>query len=57
MKIACFQYYHAQIHAIAQSGQTCVVTFSDYGNSEEVLMSDIRPLPATAWVGIDIYAI
>ena len=38
------------IHAVAQNGQTCVVTFPDYGNSEEVLVSDVKPVPRQAWV-------
>ncbi len=27
-----------------------VVVFPDYGNSEEVLITDIRPVPKNAWV-------
>ena len=46
-----FQFYHAMVHAVAPNGQTCVLTFSEYGNAEEVLMSDIRPIPKQqAWV-------
>ena len=40
------------MHAVASNGQTCVVTFPDYGNSEEVMMSDIRAVPKQAWVSI-----
>ncbi|KAL3878576.1 hypothetical protein ACJMK2_030913, partial [Sinanodonta woodiana] len=39
------QFYNAVIEAVAPGLPTCFVTFTDYGNTEEVLLSDIRPLP------------
>ena len=50
LHVLFLQYYRAVIHAVASNGQTCVVTFPDYGNSEEVMMSDIRAVPKQAWV-------
>lgn len=41
---AC-KYYHARIDAVHPSGLTAVVVFSDYGNCEEVLLHNIRPVP------------
>ncbi|KAM4596660.1 tudor domain-containing protein 3 isoform 1-T1 [Fundulus diaphanus] len=39
------KYYHARIDAVHPSGSTAVVVFSDYGNCEEVLLHNIRPVP------------
>ncbi|KAM9321237.1 tudor domain-containing protein 3 [Gastrophryne carolinensis] len=43
------KYYRAEIEALHSSGTTAVVKFSDYGNYEEVLLDDIKPIPAEAW--------
>uniref|UniRef100_A0A1A8EZ42 Tudor domain-containing protein 3 n=2 Tax=Nothobranchius korthausae TaxID=1143690 RepID=A0A1A8EZ42_9TELE len=40
------KFYHASIDAVHPSGSTAVVVFSDYGNCEEVLLHNIKPLPA-----------
>lgn len=40
------KFYHARIDAVHPSGSTAVVVFSDYGNCEEVLLHNIRPVPA-----------
>ncbi|XP_041358609.1 tudor domain-containing protein 3-like [Gigantopelta aegis] len=44
------QFYTSRIEAMAppQVG-TCVVTFLEYGNAEEVLLSDIRPISKPNW--------
>ena len=39
------QLYRAVVEAVAENGATAVVTFLDYGNQEEVMCSDIHPLP------------
>ncbi|XP_041790113.1 tudor domain-containing protein 3 isoform X2 [Chelmon rostratus] len=40
------KFYHARIDAVHPSGSTAVVVFSDYGNCEEVLLHNIKPVPA-----------
>uniref|UniRef100_UPI0037E8F448 tudor domain-containing protein 3 isoform X1 n=2 Tax=Semicossyphus pulcher TaxID=241346 RepID=UPI0037E8F448 len=40
------KFYHARIDAVHSSGSTAVVVFSDYGNCEEVLLHNIKPVPA-----------
>ena len=39
-----FQFYEAVIESVWPNLPTCFVTFVEYGNSEEVLLSDIRPM-------------
>ncbi|XP_070198620.1 tudor domain-containing protein 3-like [Littorina saxatilis] len=39
------QMYRAMVEAVADNGVTVVVTFLDYGNQEEVMISDIQLLP------------
>ncbi|WAQ98956.1 TDRD3-like protein [Mya arenaria] len=39
------QFYNAQIAVLPRDMSTCVVTFTEYGNTEEVRLTDIRPLP------------
>lgn len=48
----CFhlKFYHARIDAVHSSGSTAVVVFSDYGNCEEVLLHNIKPVPADVMV-------
>lgn len=36
--------YPAVVHAVSSNGATCVVHFVDYGNYEEVLTQDVKPL-------------
>lgn len=38
------KFYRAIVHAVGDSTATCVVHFVEYGNYEEVLMNDVRPL-------------
>ncbi|XP_052795129.1 tudor domain-containing protein 3-like [Mya arenaria] len=38
-------FYNAQIAVLPRDMSTCVVTFTEYGNTEEVRLTDIRPLP------------
>jgi len=45
-----FKFYRAEIEALHSSGTTAVVKFCDYGNYEEVLLSNIRPVHADTWV-------
>lgn len=40
------KFYHARIDAVHPSGSTAVVVFSDYGNCEEVLLNNIKPVAA-----------
>ncbi|XP_043928821.1 tudor domain-containing protein 3 isoform X2 [Protopterus annectens] len=47
------KFYRAEIDAIHSSGMTAVVRFSDYGNYEEVLLSNIKPLHAESWKKIE----
>ncbi|KAI3376958.1 hypothetical protein L3Q82_000197 [Scortum barcoo] len=42
------KFYHARIDAVHPSGSTAVVVFSDYGNCEEVLLHNIKPVAADA---------
>lgn len=43
LSVTVFQFYEAQVDVIAQGMPTCVVTFIEYGNTEEVFLQDIRP--------------
>ncbi|MEE6471012.1 hypothetical protein FKM82_009148 [Ascaphus truei] len=43
------KFYKAEIEALHSSGTTAVVKFCDYGNYEEVLLNNIRPIQAEAW--------
>ncbi|CAH2223929.1 tudor domain-containing 3 [Pelobates cultripes] len=43
------KFYRAEVQALHSSGTTAVVKFSDYGNYEEVLLDNIRPIQAEAW--------
>uniref|UniRef100_A0AAY4DQR8 Tudor domain-containing protein 3 n=1 Tax=Denticeps clupeoides TaxID=299321 RepID=A0AAY4DQR8_9TELE len=38
------KFYRARIDAVHPSGSTAVIIFSDYGNCEEVLLENIKPL-------------
>ncbi|XP_059210806.1 tudor domain-containing protein 3 isoform X2 [Centropristis striata] len=42
------KFYHARIDAVHPSGSTAVVVFSDYGNCEEVLLHNIKPVSPDA---------
>jgi tudor domain-containing protein 3 len=44
------QFYRAEVEALHSSGMTAVVKFIDYGNYEEVLLSNIKPIQTEAWV-------
>ncbi|KAM9610068.1 tudor domain-containing protein 3 isoform 2-T2 [Trichechus inunguis] len=44
------KFYRAEVEALHSSGMTAVVKFIDYGNYEEVLLSNIRPVQTEAWV-------
>ncbi|KAJ6661684.1 hypothetical protein lerEdw1_013206 [Lerista edwardsae] len=44
------KFYRAEIQALHSSGTTAVIKFCDYGNYEEVLLSNIRPIQADTWV-------
>uniref|UniRef100_A0A4W2I8U9 Tudor domain-containing protein 3 n=1 Tax=Bos indicus x Bos taurus TaxID=30522 RepID=A0A4W2I8U9_BOBOX len=43
------KFYRAEVEALHSSGMTAVVKFIDYGNYEEVLLSNIRPIQSEAW--------
>ncbi|XP_071087007.1 tudor domain-containing protein 3-like isoform X2 [Haliotis cracherodii] len=43
------RFYMARIEDFASNGATCVVTFLEYGNMEEVLLSDIEALSQQTW--------
>lgn len=47
---ARMKFYHARIDAVHPSGSTAVVVFSDYGNCEEVLLHNIKPVSADVLV-------
>ncbi|XP_061926288.1 tudor domain-containing protein 3 isoform X1 [Entelurus aequoreus] len=49
------KFYHARIDAVHPSGSTAVVVFSDYGNCEEVLLHNIRPVTADVSEEDDAY--
>uniref|UniRef100_A0A671QNF7 Survival of motor neuron-related-splicing factor 30 n=1 Tax=Sinocyclocheilus anshuiensis TaxID=1608454 RepID=A0A671QNF7_9TELE len=49
------KFYRARIDAIHPSGSTAVVVFSDYGNCEEVLLHNIKPLHMDVWDDEDVY--
>nr|6V9T_AAA Chain AAA, Tudor domain-containing protein 3 [Homo sapiens]6V9T_BBB Chain BBB, Tudor domain-containing protein 3 [Homo sapiens] len=38
------KFYRAEVEALHSSGMTAVVKFIDYGNYEEVLLSNIKPI-------------
>ncbi|XP_057686768.1 tudor domain-containing protein 3 isoform X2 [Corythoichthys intestinalis] len=38
------KFYHARIDAVHPSGSTAVVVFSDYGNCEEILLHNLKPI-------------
>ncbi|XP_028614161.1 tudor domain-containing protein 3 isoform X2 [Grammomys surdaster] len=44
------KFYRAEVEALHSSGMTAVVRFTDYGNYEEVLLSNIKPVQTEAWV-------
>ncbi|XP_060047407.1 tudor domain-containing protein 3 isoform X4 [Erinaceus europaeus] len=44
------KFYRAEIEALHSSGMTAVVKFIDYGNYEEVLLSNIRPIQTETWL-------
>ncbi|XP_012578732.1 PREDICTED: tudor domain-containing protein 3 isoform X2 [Condylura cristata] len=44
------KFYRAEVEALHSSGMTAVVKFIDYGNYEEVLLSNIRPIQTEAWL-------
>ncbi|KAJ8407077.1 hypothetical protein AAFF_G00287530 [Aldrovandia affinis] len=43
------KFYRARIDAVHPSGTTAVVVFSDYGNCEEVLLHNIKPVHMDSW--------
>lgn len=43
------KFYRAEVEALHSSGMTAVVKFTDYGNYEEVLLSNIKPVQTEAW--------
>nr|XP_034353523.1 tudor domain-containing protein 3 isoform X1 [Arvicanthis niloticus] len=43
------KFYRAEVEALHSSGMTAVVRFTDYGNYEEVLLSNIKPVQTEAW--------
>ncbi|XP_076879604.1 tudor domain-containing protein 3 isoform X2 [Brachyhypopomus gauderio] len=43
------KFYRARIDAMHPSGSTAVVVFSDYGNCEEVLLHNIKPVHMDVW--------
>ncbi|MCI4383199.1 hypothetical protein PGIGA_G00023770 [Pangasianodon gigas] len=49
------KFYRAVIEAVHPSGSTAVVVFSDYGNCEEVLLQNIKPVHMDTWDEDDIY--
>ncbi|KAM4859984.1 tudor domain-containing protein 3 isoform 4-T4 [Thomomys bottae] len=49
------KFYRAEVEALHSSGMTAVVKFIDYGNYEEVLLSNIKPIQTEAWEEEDTY--
>ncbi|XP_066503477.1 tudor domain-containing protein 3 [Hoplias malabaricus] len=49
------KFYRATVDAVHPSGSTAVVVFSDYGNCEEVLLHNIKPLHLDMWDEDDVY--
>lgn len=49
------KFYPARIDAVHPSGTTAVVVFSDYGNCEEVLLQNIKPVAADVLEEDDSY--
>ncbi|XP_064636492.1 tudor domain-containing protein 3-like isoform X2 [Lineus longissimus] len=39
------EFYRATIVGVSDNVETCVVTFTDYGNTEEVLLAEIKMIP------------
>ena len=54
MIFCCFflssQFYRATVQFVCPSGLKYHVNFTDYGNTEEVGISDIRAVPKEVWV-------
>ncbi|XP_069746761.1 tudor domain-containing protein 3 isoform X2 [Narcine bancroftii] len=46
------KFYRAVIKALHPSGVTAVVVFRGYGNYEEVLLSNIKPLQEEFWIAV-----
>ncbi|KAK1167643.1 tudor domain-containing protein 3-like isoform X1 [Acipenser oxyrinchus oxyrinchus] len=49
------KFYRARINGVHPSGTTAVVVFSDYGNYEEVLLHNVKPIEAETWEEDDVY--
>ncbi|KAK3561550.1 hypothetical protein QTP86_008775 [Hemibagrus guttatus] len=49
------KFYRAVIDAVHPSGLTAVVVFRDYGNCEEVLLQNIKPVHMDTWDEDDLY--
>ncbi|XP_030627093.1 tudor domain-containing protein 3 isoform X2 [Chanos chanos] len=49
------KFYRARIDAVHPSGSTAVVVFSDYGNCEEVLLHNIKPVQMDLWEEDEVY--
>ncbi|XP_062869186.1 tudor domain-containing protein 3 isoform X2 [Trichomycterus rosablanca] len=49
------KFYRAVIDAVHHTGSTAVVVFSDYGNCEEVLLQNIKPVHMDTWNEEDDY--
>uniref|UniRef100_A0A8C9R3A8 Tudor domain-containing protein 3 n=1 Tax=Scleropages formosus TaxID=113540 RepID=A0A8C9R3A8_SCLFO len=47
------KFYRAVINGVHHSGSTAVVVFSDYGNCEEVLLENIKPLQKDSWTSLE----
>ncbi|XP_045075208.1 tudor domain-containing protein 3-like [Coregonus clupeaformis] len=43
------KFYRSRIDAVHPSGSTAVVTFTEYGNCEEVLLHNIKPVNMDFW--------
>ncbi|EHA97537.1 Tudor domain-containing protein 3 [Heterocephalus glaber] len=46
------KFYRVEVEALHSSDMTAVVKFIDYGNYEEVLLSNIKPIQTEAWLYI-----
>lgn len=51
-----FQFYRAVINAVDATAATCRVTFTDYGNTEDVSLNDVKVIPKSAWVCVFLIA-
>ncbi|TTA54955.1 Tudor domain-containing protein 3 [Bagarius yarrelli] len=49
------KFYRAVIDAVHPSGSTAVVVFNDYGNCEEVLLQNIKPVHMDTWAPVGRY--